>query len=574
MEKTISSLPKQQAFLSAPQNQEGSRETKTAYVSRPMQNNLLVLRDSEERERAEADRMEKSARWFKAVAPGTFLYAIVYAICMYKNPEGIAVPFCAGATLYFFYYFAKKFYGTAQKCDIFMMVTTMILGILTCTTDSIELLQMNKIVIFFLVGTYLLELFYDVSGWSSGAFLKAGGYAFTGGVSMMLTPFAEGVAFLKIWKCRKEKTPMDEKKKEILLAIVIGLILAIPIVCVLLLLLGSADVFFGDMLDNILEFIIEWELPELFDEDFVGFLVTLLLAFLFGYGIITYVNTKDNILKETAKKRERANPYIAISCSCVIAFVYLVFVTVQIFGLFMGALTLPGGYTYAEYARQGFFQLAFVCFFNVCMVLIAMAGFEDNIVLKWIMAVITACTYVMLVSAAYRMILYICVYHLTFLRVFVLWAIVVMAVIMVGTTIFIFKKEFPIFKYMLMSITVLYIGFSAAHPDYWIAKYNTMQAQKGEGIDEYHLLFNLSLDAAIPVLDYYEDIIENPKGYYNEYIEKYCLTDTSLRARDYCIRIEEAEEEMNARTFNFSKAVAVYKLQEYDIPEDSMLSNK
>ena len=308
----------------------------------------------------------------------------------------------------------------------------------------------------------------------------------------------------------------------------------------------------------------------MFDEDFVGFLVTVLLVFLFGYGIITYINTKDTILKETARKGTRANSYIAISCGSVIAFVYLIFVGIQIFGLFMGALTLPEGYTYAEYARQGFFQLAFVCFFNVCMVLIVMGCFEDNIILKWIMAVISACTYVMLVSAAYRMILYISVYHLTFLRVFVLWAIAVMAIVMLGTTVFIFKKEFPIFRYMLVSITVLYIGFAVAHPDFWIAKYNIEQANKEEGIDEYHLLFNLSLDAAVPVLDYYEESIENPKGYYNEYLEKYCLTDISARVKDYCIRIEEAKEEMNARTFNFSKAVAGYKLKQYDIPKDDM----
>jgi len=541
MENYSGSLQEQQAFLNAPKNQE---------------------------------KMEKSAQWFKTVAPGTFLYAIVYAICMYKNPEGIGVPFCVGATLYFFCYYAKKFYGTARKCDIFLMITTVILGIITCTTDSEPIIFLNKLGIFLLAGIFLLELYFDVTGWSFMAYVKGGWYAFWGGVSMMLIPFAEGSSFVKILKSKKEKTTMDEKNKEKLSAIVIGLVLAIPIVCILLLLLGSADVLFGDMLENIVECITEWELPDLFDEDFVGFWMTFLLVFLFGYGIITYINKKDTILKETARKGQRANPYIAISCSGVIAFIYVIFVGIQVFGLFMGALTLPEGYTYAEYARQGFFQLAFVCFFNVCMVLITMAGFEDNPVLKWIMVVITACTYVMLVSAAYRMLLYISVYHLTFLRVFVLWAIAVMAITMVGITVFIFKKEFPIFRYMLVSITVLYIGFSAAHPDFWIAKYNIAQAKTEEGIDEYHLLFNLSLDAAVPVLDYYEEIIENPKGYYNEYLEKYCLTDMSLRVRDYAFRIGEAEEDMNVRTFNFSKAVAAYKLQEYDLPQDDELPVK
>lgn len=564
MENYSSSLQEQQAFLSAPQNQQNS--TKPLYVDRPLQ----MMQKNEEQKKAEAEKMEKSAQWFKVVAPGTFLYAIVYAICMYKNPEGIGVPFGVGATLYFFYYYAKKFYGTARKCDMFLMITTVILGIITCTTTSEPLIYMNKLGIFLLAGIYLLELFFDVTGWSFMMYVKGGWYAFWGGVSLMVVPFVEGSAFLKLMKAKKDKAPMDEKTKEKLLAIIVGIVIAVPVVFVLVLLLASADLFFREMSGNLIDSILYWETPELFNRDLFGFLGTILVAFVFGYGLITYINTKDTIVKETARKGIKANPYIAISCSAMIAFVYLVFVGIQIFGLFMGALTLPDGYTYAEYARQGFFQLTFVCLFNVCMVLICMACFEDNTVLKWIMAVISACTYVMLVSAAYRMLLYISVYHLTFLRVFVLWAIAVMAITMLGITVFIFKKEFPIFKYILVSITVLYIGFTAAHPDFWIAKYNIAQADTKEGIDEYQLLFELSLDAAVPVLDYYGESIENPKGYYNEELEKYCLTDSTVRNRNYCLRIEEAQEEMNIRTFNFSKAVAGYKLKQYEIPEYDM----
>lgn len=567
MEKTIGSLPKQQAFLSAPKNQENSTETKTAYVPRPIQNNLQLLQNREEQKKAEAEKMEKSAQWFRNVAPGAFLYALVYAICMYKNPEGIGVPFGVGAILYFFFYYAKKFYGTAQKCNKFLIITTVILGVLTCTMDSEPLIYLNKIGIFLLAGIYLLELFYDVTGWSFMAYVKAGWYSFWGGVSMMVAPFVEGSAFLKIMKMKKEKAPMDEKTKEKIHGIIIGIVIAVPIVFVLILLLASADLFFREMSGNLIDSIIYWELPEMFNRDFFGFIGTVLVVFLFGYGVITYINTKDTILKETKRKGVRANSYIAISCSAMIAFVYVVFVGIQIFGLFMGALILPDGYTYAEYARQGFFQLAFVCFLNVCMVLIAMACFEDSILLKWIMAVISACTYVMLVSAAYRMILYISVYHLTFLRVFVLWAIGMMAIVMVGTTVFIFKKEFPIFKYMLVSITILYIGFSAAHPDYWIAKYNIKQAITEEGIDEYQLVYKLSLDAAVPVLEYYADILEDPEIYYNAYHEEYRMTAGMDRLMNYCERIKEAEEEMNVRTYNFSKAMAVYKMKQYEMPE-------
>ena len=317
MENYSSSLQEQQAFLSAPQNQQNS--TKPVYVDRPLQ----MMQKNEEQKKAEAEKMEKSAQWFKVVAPGTFLYAIVYAICMYKNPEGIGVPFGVGATLYFFYYYAKKFYGTARKCDMFLMITTVILGILTCTTDSEPLIYLNKLMIFVLATIYLLSLFFDVTGWSFQAYVKAGWYAFWGGVSMMLTPFAEGMAFLKIRKMKKEKDPIDEKTKEKMIAIIIGIIIAIPIVFVLVLLLSGADLFFREMAENIIDSIIYWELPEFFDRDFFGFLGTVLVAFMIGYGVVSYITTKDTISKETARKGIKANPYIAISCSAMIAYVYL-----------------------------------------------------------------------------------------------------------------------------------------------------------------------------------------------------------------------------------------------------------
>ena len=568
MENYSGSLQGQQAFLNAPQIQE-TGTAKAVYVERPIHNNPHMMLKSEEQKKVETEKMERSAHWFKTLAPGAILYAIVYAICMYKNPEGIGVPFCVGATLYFFYYYAKKFYGTARKCDMFMMITTVILGILTCTTDSQPLIVWNKIGIILLVLFYLLELYFDVTGWNFIEYVKAGWYALWGGVSMMVTPFVEGSAFFKILKMKKEKEPMNEKTKEKMIAIIVGIVIAVPIVFVLVLLLASADLFFREMSGNLIDSILYWELPELFSRDFFGFLGTVLVAFAFGYGVITYINTKDTILKETARKGVKANPYIAISCSAMIAFVYVVFVGIQIFGLFMGALELPEGYTYAEYARQGFFQLAFVCFFNVCLVLICMACFENNIVLKWIMAVVSACTYVMLVSAAYRMLLYISVYHLTFLRVFVLWAIAVMAIVMLGITVFIFKKEFPIFRYMLVSITVLYIGFAAAHPDFWIAKYNIEQDKTEDGIDEYHLLFNLSLDAAIPVLTYYDEEIENPQMYYNDYYAEYQLTSDAERLMRYCDRIKREQVAMDIRKFNFSKALASYQLNQYEIPDDA-----
>ena len=94
-------------------------------------------------------------------------------------------------------------------------------------------------------------------------------------------------------------------------------------------------------------------------------------------------------------------------------------------------------------------------------------------------------------------------------------------------------------------ITVFYIGFSASHPDYFIAVYNIAQIEEGENADLWYLENNLSLDATKPILQYYEDT----KRY--EY-EKYYLRS-----------VEEGVKTEHFYEFNFSKMMARNELKHF-----------
>lgn len=106
------------------------------------------------------------------------------------------------------------------------------------------------------------------------------------------------------------------------------------------------------------------------------------------------------------------------------------------------------------------------------LVLFCISFFKDNIILKIILTIISGCTFVMIISSALRMFMYIERYNLTFLRIFVLWALAVIFLLMTGITIFIYKQNYPLFFYSVAIVTVFYIGLSFSHPDYWIARYN------------------------------------------------------------------------------------------------------
>ena len=128
-------------------------------------------------------------------------------------------------------------------------------------------------------------------------------------------------------------------------------------------------------------------------------------------------------LSEEVKDKKKGEPILAITITSLLSVLYLVFSGIQIIYLFMGQMQLPEGYTYAEYAREGFFQLLVVCIINLIIVLSTLTLFQESNILKGVLTVMSFCTFIMIASSALRMFLYIESYYLTFLRIFVLWTL-------------------------------------------------------------------------------------------------------------------------------------------------------
>ena len=66
----------------------------------------------------------------------------------------------------------------------------------------------------------------------------------------------------------------------------------------------------------------------------------------------------------------------------------------------------------------------------------------------------------------------------------VLWALVLLAVLFVGVTASIFKENFPLFRYGVTAVAVLYLALSFGHPDYIVARVNIANAPHGEMLEQ------------------------------------------------------------------------------------------
>ncbi len=492
--------------------------------------------------------MEKKNPLFPFMSIGSLIYALFYTFFLYKNSSGITYPFFTGGTCLFFFFYLKKSGITAKKSALFPLISLLLLGVSTCMTDSWVLIFLNKLGIFFLFFYLVIHSLYEDRQWDFTRYLGGIINIICTSLVYIFRPFTDLALFIK--NKREEENKPEGKGKYVFY----GLLLAIPLLFVILFLLYEADAVFSNILDKIFYLDFDFRFNTVFQIFFL-----FLFAFVASYSIMCRLSLHD--LNEENREKKTLEPVMGITFTGILSLVYLIFCYIQIVYLFGGLGSLPENYTYASYAREGFFQLVAVCLINLVLVLGCTKYFQDNQVLKGILTFISICTYIMMASSTYRMLLYIQVYYLTFLRVFVLWALAVIFLLMTGALIMIYHKEFPYTRYCMVTVTILYLLFSFAHPDYWIARYNLSME---EDIDYYYLK-RLSLDAAPVIFDYNDKSGLNENSWFMEYSSK-------MIKKSYDFQIEELDkiwlEEGNClpkkqslRTLNFSRwnAYRLYK---------------
>ncbi len=456
---------------------------------------------------------KKDALWLKFVknyplfAKASGVYAVFYAFCLFRNAAGITYPFFAAGTLFYFYYCAKKSGVTWKKGSGFYSISILLLGLSVCLTSDFWLRFLTKTGMFLLLVIFVLGTVFDDRQWETGKYLSNIMTYLGGGMRCLFAPFENAAAYRKL---RKEslgrKAPAGQEdgggaameKNSNARLIGKGLLIAVCLLAVILPLLASADAVFAHALSGF-----SWvEDSERWVENgmkvmkaFVGFLLSFCLtAALFRADV-----RKACMTIKPAKRRE---PVTGITMVAVIDAVYVFFCGIQIIYLFANKGTLPEGYTYASYAREGFFSLLAVCILNLVLVVLCIRCFGEHEILKDLLALLSGCTYVMLASSAYRMYLYVQCYGLTWLRVMVWWALLVLAVWMAFVVISIFRRDFPLFKAGLVAGTVFYLCIAFARPDFLVAKYEMGRARQalltGEEyyVDGWYLLYEAGYDGA------------------------------------------------------------------------------
>lgn len=472
----------------------------------------------------------------------SLIYGMIFTFCLYKNISGITFPLCVGATIVFAVLFLKKIDYCIMKHSVPYIVGMVLLGISSAFTTSFFIHFFNIAGILLLFMLFMIHQFYNDHIWNFTAYLKK--------ICILTGTTVQSVPYLYWhggWFFSKDK---NIRKNNTLIAVVIGFISAMAVLCVILPLLLRSDIIFSKLFGKILEHI---NFVSLFWIS-ITFIVGITLPYTFFIALCRY--NLDMPGEETGRRMRYFDPLIGITCTSIISLIYLIYSAIQIIYLFIGMrVGLPENVTYAEYARGGFWELLFVSVINFLMILLCMYLFRENVILKVLLTVICGCTFVMIMSSGYRMMMYIRQYNLTFLRVLVLWFLVVLALILIGMTVSIYKKRFLLFHYIVAVVGVMYIGFSYSRPDVIIAKYDIAHWKNASESDFYYLMYGMSsIDAAPEIAKVDLDDKE-----WN-LVEKEYIRQSMYQ---YFLNISEDNEDIYFRKANYSRIRAKFAADRY-----------
>lgn len=209
-----------------------------------------------------------------------------------------------------------------------------------------------------------------------------------------------------------------------------GVLIALPIVAIFAGLLASADLVFGQRLEDFMELFNIEKLPEYLFRMFYILVLAYALA-----GVYLHAALKSSDVKLIGEEKPPIPVFLGfVETSIVLGSVvalFAVFVIIQFQYFFGGQANINiEGFTYSEYARRGFGELVMVAFFSLLLLLGTSSVTRRETqtqrrVFRGLSIALVSLVIVILVSAFNRLVLYESAYGFSRLRtythVFIIW---------------------------------------------------------------------------------------------------------------------------------------------------------
>ncbi len=256
-----------------------------------------------------------------------------------------------------------------------------------------------------------------------------------------------------------------------------GVLISIPFLIIIISLLTHGDAYFKMFITKLLSTIN----IDLSFNTLVSITITIVLSFIFIFSTITNIYQTRNTQVGDIKKKKVDNTisYILLS---VINFAYLLFLISEISKLTTNFLNIPVEYTYAKYAREGFFELLGVSTINFSVLIFynKLAEYDHKKTIKYLLLSLIIFSILLIFNSYYRMILYITEYSFTILRMQVVLFLTMELIFFIIILIKQLKKTFRERPYLYFAILITtyllniylcqtdFINYINSYFKYWI----------------------------------------------------------------------------------------------------------
>ncbi|MDP1713673.1 MAG: DUF4173 domain-containing protein [Anaerolineales bacterium] len=296
--------------------------------------------------------------------------------------------------------------------------------------------------------------------------------------------------------------------------VVRGIVIALPVIAIFASLLASADVIFGQRLEDLIKWFNLENLPELI----FRFVYIVVIGYALA-GVVLHASTESKDEKLATEDKPSIPPFLGYIESTIVlgsvVALFASFVVIQFQYFFGGQTNIHiDGYTYAEYARRGFGELVAVAFFALLMLLTLTAITKRETetqrkIFSGLGVTLVTLLLIMLVSAYQRLTLYEAAYGFSRLRtyshVFLIW---IGLLLIVTIALEILRKE----RVFMFAALVASFGFAISLPilnvDAFIVNQNIQREINAQAIDSVDLdaqyFLDLSDDAVSALVSAYQ----------------------------------------------------------------------
>ncbi len=503
--------------------------------------------------------MEKAEKWMLG---GTLVLAIIVMETILFGGLGLGVV--AGVVAYFVCLglFSKLYNRSMSKLAKWLMVPIVLCTLCFVIFGNTVLRVFNLIFLAVLILLHALEVFGKCE---QEAFLPAWiGEVLNLGITLPFAYISKPVVLVK-----DELGTGQKKNMKVVGKVLLGLVIAVPMLLVVVGLLASADAAFEGTINFVFQ-----NLTFNFDSLGTKLFFVIVLFFMFFsyfYGLShkevkevrqNYIdpewrrdsllmedksegnlNEKDNLVNREDQVRDidiiedrglsQKSIYldfvVVSTIATMLCLVYLIFCLSQL-AYFVSAFNgvLPAGFdTQSEYARRGFFETLPIVGFNLLGIMflsyvVKQEKGKKSVYIKGMISFITGFTAFMVTCALSKMFMYMQRYGLSLWRVYVAWFLILSLVVVILVFAKVFWQKLQLIKIVFIVFIAMYLGLNYSNVDYLVARQNVSLYKQGKTSD-LSGCYNLSSSALGPIselvdshpeiLEYQEDRYYDTAGY-------------------------------------------------------------